>query len=151
MSTVESIKSILSEQVIGYRTLLEVLRRERECLIHFDPAGVETLSKEKDTVVLKLRLLEEERIRLVRSFAADHATAEQTALQKLIEVSGDDSFQQLRLQLISLLQGIMELNEFNRVLIERSSGVVKNALSFLSSLGVNLNAGKKGSLVSREA
>lgn len=151
MSTVESIKSILTEQVIGYRTLLEILRRERECLIHFDPAGVEILSKEKDTVVLKLRLLEEERIRLVRSFASDHATNEQSALQKLIEVSGDDSFQQLRLQLISLLQGIQELNEFNRVLIERSSSVVKNALSFLGSLGVNLNTGKKGALVSREA
>jgi flagellar biosynthesis/type III secretory pathway chaperone len=71
MSIEKNIKNILSEQVDGYRTLMEVLRREREHLVHFNAAGVEALSKEKDTVVLQLRLLEEERIRLVRAFAAD--------------------------------------------------------------------------------
>jgi hypothetical protein len=48
MNLAESIKSILSEQVSGYRTLLEVLRREREYLVHVNPAGVEILSKEKE-------------------------------------------------------------------------------------------------------
>jgi len=151
MSTAEHIRSILSEQVSGYRTLLDILRRERESLVHFSPSGVESLSKEKDTIVLKLRLLEEERIRLVRAFASAHAIAEQSAIQKLTELSGDDTFQRLRLQLISLLQGIMEMNEFNRVLIERSSGMVKNTLAFLGSLGVNLNANNKGAIFSREA
>jgi flagellar biosynthesis/type III secretory pathway chaperone len=151
MSIEQSIKSILSEQVSGYRTLMEVLRREREYLVHFNAPGVEALSKEKDTVVLQLRLLEEERIRLVRAFAADRKLAEDPSLQRLAEITGDEIFQTLRLQLVSLLQGIVELNEFNRVLIERSSGVVKNALQFLSSLGVNLNAKNTGTRISREA
>jgi len=151
MNVVENIRAILSEQVAGYRTLVEILRRERECLVRFDPAGVETLSKEKDTLVLKLRLLEEERIRLVKVFAAEHAIAEQSTLQRLVEVTGDDSFQQLRSQLVSLLQGIMELNDFNRVLIERSSGVVQNALGFLSSFGIANATQHKGRLLSREA
>lgn len=151
MNLVDSIKSILSEQVAGYRTLLEVLRKERECLIHIDPSGVETLSKEKDTIVLKLKLLEEERIRLVRAFAKNLAIDERSALENLADVTGDNEFRQLRLQLISLLQGIMELNDFNRVLIERSSIVIKNALNFLGSLGVNLSAQRKGALCSREA
>ena len=151
MNLAQSIKSILSEQVAGYRTLIEVLRRERECLIHVDPTGVETLSKEKDTIVLKLRLLEEERIRLVRTYAKNLAIDERSALDKLADVTGDNEFRQLRLQLISLIQGIMELNDFNRVLIERSSIVIKNALNFLGSLGVNLNAQHKGALCSREA
>ena len=151
MSLIESIQIILSEQVAGYRTLLDVLRKERECLVHFDPAGVEALSKEKDTVVLKLKLLEEERFRLVRAFSGEHALPEQSAFRKLTELSGDDSFQRLRLQLISLLQAIMEMNEFNRVLIERSSGVVRNALNFLGSIGVTVNATGKGALFSREA
>jgi flagellar biosynthesis/type III secretory pathway chaperone len=151
MSSVENIKTILSEQVSGYKTLLDILRRERENLINFDPAGVEALSKEKDTIVLKLRLLEEERIRLVGAFAVDHAIADQFTLQKLTELTGDETFQRLRSQLISLLQGIMEMNEFNRVLIERSSGMVRNALAFLGSLGVNLNTNNKGAILSREA
>lgn len=69
MSIFENIKSVLSEQVIGYRTLIDILRQERECLVCFNPAGVESLSREKDTIVLKLKLLEEERVRLVRAFA----------------------------------------------------------------------------------
>lgn len=150
MSIVANIKSILSEQVAAYRTLIDILQRERECLVRFNPAGVETLSKEKDTIVLKLRLLEEERSRLVRAFAASHAIGEQAAFQKLVEVSGDDTFPGLRLQLTSLLQGIQELNGFNRVLIERSSSVVRNALSFLGSLGVKVNTNQTGAHFSRE-
>jgi len=150
MNMVDNIKSILSEQIASYRTLADILRRERECLVHFSPAGVEILSKEKDTIVLKLRLLEEERTRLVRAFAASHAIEEQAAFKKLVEVTGDDTFPRLKLQLTSLLQSIMELNDFNRVLIERSSSVIRNALNFLGSIGVNVSANQTGARVSRE-
>ena len=151
MNSVESIKAVLVEQVNGYRTLLDVLRRERECLVHFNAPGVEALSKEKDTIVLKLRLLEEERVRLVHAFAADNGIAGDMALHRISEISGDESFPLLRSQLISLLQGVVEFNEFNRVLIERSSGIVKNALNFLGSFGVNCQAKNTGTLLSREA
>jgi flagellar biosynthesis/type III secretory pathway chaperone len=151
MNVSSTIKSILSEQVEGYRTLLSVLQRERACLVRFDPQGVETLSKEKDTIVLKLRLLEEERIRLVRQFASEQTVPESAAFQKLSDLAGDDSFQKIRLQLISLLQSITELNGFNRVLIERSAAVVKNSLAFLASVGVPNPATRRGSLLSREA
>ncbi len=150
MRTAESIRSILTEQVNGYRALLDILQRERECLLHFNALKVETLSKEKDTVVLKLKLLEEERIRLVKSFVAEHAVDEQVVFQTLSKVTGDDSFQQLRIQLISLLQSITELNGFNRILIERSVTVVKNALSFLGSIGVTVQSSKSGSRLTRE-
>lgn len=151
MSTADHIKAILTEQVNGYRTLLDILRRERESLLHFNAPEVEALSKEKDTVVLKLKLLEEERIRLVRSFVWEHAVDEKAAFQTLSDVTGDDSIQRLRLQLISLLQSITELNGFNRVLIERSVTVVKNALNFLGSIGATVQSNKSGSLLSREA
>ena len=151
MNIIDQIKSILTEQVCGYRTLLDILQRERACLLHFDPRGAEALFKEKDTIVLKLKLLEEERIRLVRAFVADHAVPEESAFQKLSEIAGDDSLQRLRLQLVSLLQSIMELNGFNRVLIERSSSIVKNALNFLGSIGITVPSKTSGTLLSREA
>jgi flagellar biosynthesis/type III secretory pathway chaperone len=151
MNNPDSIKSILTEQVAGYRTLLDILQRERASLLHFDPRGVEALSKEKDTIVMKLKLLEEERIRLVRALAAEHGIADKAVFSKLAEITGDDSFQRLRLQLISLLQSIMELNGFNRVLIERSAAVVKNALNFLGSIGVAVQTKNSGTLFSREA
>ncbi len=150
MSTAESIKSILTDQVNGYRTLLDILQRERGHLIRFNALEVESLSKEKDTAVLKLKLLEEERVRLVRSFVAERNIDERDAFRTLTGITDDDSFQRLRLQLISLLQSIMELNGFNRILIERSAAVVKDAINFLGSFGFD-TASRRGALVSREA
>jgi len=151
MSTVENVKSILNEQVGAYRILLDVLQRERESLVHFNAPEVEALSKEKDTIVLKLRLLEEERCRLIKMFASENHIAENVSLLRLTELTGDQAFQRLRLQLVSLLQGIVEMNEFNRVLIERSSSMIRNALNFLGSFGVNHQSSNTGSLFSREA
>jgi hypothetical protein len=151
MNSVTRIKSILTEQVSAYRALQGLLQRERECLLNFEPLIVEALSKEKDTVVLTLRLLEEERLRLVQVFIKEHGIAEQDAFRKLSELSGDDSFQSIRTQLVSLLQGIVELNSVNRVLIDRSASIVKNALNFLGSAGIAAPAAHKGALLSREA
>ncbi len=150
MSETDSIKAILTDQVAGYRALLDILQREREHLVRFNAVEVENLSKEKDTAVLKLRLLEEERVRLVRSFVAEQKIDERDAFPTLARVTGDESFQRLRLQLISLLQSITELNGFNRILIERSAVVVKNALAFLGSFGLDA-ASRRGALLSREA
>jgi flagellar biosynthesis/type III secretory pathway chaperone len=150
MKTVASIKSVLLEQIGGYRMLLEVLQRERECLISFNSAGVETISKEKDTIVLRLRLLEEERTRLVIKFTAENGIKGDLSLQKFYELTGDVSFKTLRLQLISLLQGIAELNDFNRILIERSMNFIKNATGFLDVFGLNLNSKDTGAILSKE-
>jgi len=148
--TVNSIKDILIEQTEGYRVLLDVLQRERKCLLNLDTTGVEDLSKEKDTIILRLRLLEEERIRLIREFSTANSIVGDIGLQRLYEITQDNTFLILRLQLISLLQSIAELNEFNRILIERSLCFVKNSMSFLDSLGLELNRKGIGVILSKE-
>jgi flagellar biosynthesis/type III secretory pathway chaperone len=150
MSIPDRIKDILGEQIKGYRTLLEVLQRERECLVHLNPEGVETLAKEKDTIMLKLRLLEEERVRLVRSFAEETGSTGDMTLQRLHEMTGDAAYSRLRSQLISLVQAISELNEFNKILIERSSNFVRRTLGFLDSFNLSVDRKKTGSVLSRE-
>jgi flagellar biosynthesis/type III secretory pathway chaperone len=150
MRITESIKNILTEQINNYRVLLELLQRERECLINLDADEVENLSKEKDTIVLKLRLLEEERIRLIKKYSADNAMKESVSLQELSRLTADKDFQLIRSQLISLLQGIRELNEFNMVLIERSLSVVRHSVGFLESFGLQINQINTGVIFSKE-
>jgi flagellar biosynthesis/type III secretory pathway chaperone len=150
MRITESIKSILTEQINNYRVLLELLQRERECLINLDVDEVENLSKEKDTIVLKLRLLEEERIRLIKKYSADNAMKESVSLQELSRLTADKDFQLIRSQLISLLQGIRELNEFNMVLIERSLSVVRHSVGFLESFGLQVDQINTGVMFSKE-
>jgi flagellar biosynthesis/type III secretory pathway chaperone len=150
MRITEFIKNILTEQINNYRVLLELLQRERECLINLDVDEVEDLSKEKDTIVLKLRLLEEERIRLIKKYSADNAMKESVSLQELSRLTADKDFQLIRSQLISLLQGIRELNEFNMVLIERSLSVVRQSVGFLESFGLQINQINTGVMFSKE-
>ncbi len=151
MSTADRIKKILGEQIETYRTLLEVLQQERACLVHFNPEGVETLAKGKDTIMLKLRLLEEERIRLVQAFAHEQGITEEMTLKKLSDVTGDADYSKLRSQMLSLIQAISEFNEFNKILIERSVNFVRRSLAFLDSIGLSADRKKTGAVLSREA
>jgi hypothetical protein len=43
----------------------------------------------------------------------------------------------MRLQLISMLQSIEDLNEFNGILIERSLSFIRNSLAFLKASGID--------------
>ncbi len=151
MNTADRIKKILGEQIETYRTLLEVLQRERECLVHFNPEGVETLAKGKDTIMLKLRLLEEERIRLVQAFAREQGITEEMTLKKLHIATGDADYATLRSQMLSLIQAISEFNEFNKILIERSVNFVRRNLVFLDSFRMTADRKKTGAVLSREA
>ncbi len=148
------IKAVLEEQIREYKNLLALLRRERQCLIDFDEEGVEELAKQKDTSVLKLRLLEQERLRLIEEFYGAHgdgAGETNFSLQELSRVTGDGGFIEMRRLVISLLQGIQELNEFNRILIARSLHFVSDSLSFMGKAGAAAGGGRaKGLMVSRQ-
>jgi flagellar biosynthesis/type III secretory pathway chaperone len=150
MSIIDSIKSILIEQTRSYRGLVSLLQRERECLINLDADEVENLSKEKDTILLRLRLLEEERIRLIKKYSADNGNAGSVSLQSLSDLTADNDFQLVRSQLTSLLQSIQELNDFNMILIERSLSAVRNSVGFLESFGLHINQKNTGAVLSKE-
>ncbi len=150
MRTLDMIKNLLHEQINSYRTLLDLLQRERESLINLDAGGVEAISKEKDTVIIRLRLIEEERVRLVGKFLAENRLDPHLSLQKIVEETGDETLRILRLQLVSLLQSIGELNAFNMVLIGRSLNFIKHSMAFLESFGLDIDQLSTGRIFSRE-
>ncbi|MBI5849274.1 MAG: flagellar export chaperone FlgN [Nitrospirae bacterium] len=145
MKQEDAVARILDEQVVGYKMLLELLQRERLCLIDLDGGAVEALYKEKDVLILRLRLLEEERIRLMKDLGKGDLT-----LQKLGEMTGNNAFLDVRSKLRSLVQAIEELNNFNRLLIERSLSYFRNNAGFFSTFGFHEGMPRKGMLVSRE-
>lgn len=147
MKTVDAIKSILMDQIKGYKSLMNILQRERTYLLSFNPSGIENLSKEKDNLVIKLRLLEEERIRLIEVFFKENNIDGEMSLNRLYEVTGDDAFTVIRLQFVSLIQAISELNEFNRILIERSLNFLKGATTIFDTQVSGL---KSTGLISKE-
>ncbi|KJU82231.1 FlgN [Candidatus Magnetobacterium bavaricum] len=174
MKTTDALKRILNEQVLGYKALFELLQVERQSLVEFNEQSVERLSKEKDTLVLKLRLLEDERVRLMRKYSLEASKEAKTrqvlsdakdadnppvhvnikadiSLKELAEITGDGVFLDIRSKLRALLQGIEELNDYNKILIERSINYLKNNLNFLKTLGINPNIARKGFFITKEA
>jgi flagellar biosynthesis/type III secretory pathway chaperone len=145
MTHEDAIAKILDDQISGYRTLLELLQKERYLLIDFDVKGIEELYKEKDVLILKLRLLEEERIRRMKDFGSSELT-----LKTLAEQTGNSKFLDMRSKLKSLVQAIEELNGFNRILIDRSLSYIKNSSGFFGTFGIGDRSPQKGMLLSRE-
>ncbi len=145
MKPVESIANILTEQIGSCKVLLGILQRERACLVDFNADGVEELSKEKDTVLLRMRLLEEERIRLVRKFFERELT-----LKEISALTGDTSLLDIRSTLLSLAQSVEELNQFNRLLVDRSLSYIRNTVNFFGYHEVGQGGGNRGTLLSAE-
>lgn len=150
MNTSDGIKAIMSELISGYRVLQTLLQKERGCLINLNASQIEDLSKEKDTIVMRLKLLEGERKRLLKNYYLEKGIQGEIDLQMLFKVAGDESFEPMRLQLTSLIQSIAELNEFNKILIDRSVNFFKNTIGFLDSAGLNINYVQKANMLSRE-
>jgi flagellar biosynthesis/type III secretory pathway chaperone len=159
MPLLETIKKVLSEQVQGCRLLLELLQREKICLLNLQMEGIEALTKEKDILVLKLRLLEEERKRIIDIFVLENYPDISTegisplkiSLLKLADLTGETIFLEMRSKLISLSQGIKELNDLNKVMIDRTLGFLKQNNNFLGMYFPGAAPlGEKGRLLSRE-
>jgi hypothetical protein len=153
MNHLSSLKAILREQETCCKALVGLLQKERARLVEFDARAVEEMVKEKDTLLLRLRLLEEERQRLVSALAGEWAGAREgeLTLRALAERTGDAELPGIRLKLLSLAQSIEDLNSFNRHLIDRSLGSVRSARGFFNALGGRApEPSSGGTLLSRE-
>ena len=159
MPLLETIKKVLSEQVQGCRLLSVLLQREKVCLVNLQMEGIEALTKEKDILVLKLRLLEEERKRIIDIFILENfpdistegIAPQKISLLKLAELTGETIFLEMRSKLISLSQGLKELNDLNKVMIDRTLGFLKQNNTFLGMYFPGAAPlGEKGRLLSRE-
>ncbi|MCX7991910.1 MAG: flagellar protein FlgN [Proteobacteria bacterium] len=139
----KELKELLKSQIKAHNELVSLLQKEREALILFQPEEIEKLAKEKDMVLMRIRLFEDERINLLNKLSEINDTKESITLSKLVELTGDEEFRDLGLKLVSLVQSVIELNEFNRILIERSSKHVNNFLHFFEHNAIETTKHKK--------
>ena len=150
MTSDKAILNILEEQMRSYKMFHDLLIKERQCLVKIDPEMVEEISKEKDTVIMRLRLLEEERQRLVRKFSEENNIEAEVNLKELARITGNECYTKVRSRLLSLLQSIAELNKFNSILIDRSLNYFKMTSQFIGSFTNRDTTKKSGVMVSKE-
>lgn len=150
MTSGKAIVNILKEQINSYKILLMLLEEERLCLIDINADKIEQISKEKDTVVMRLRLLEEERIKLMNEFAEDNGLSKNMNLEDLTKHTKDNTFSVLRMEMLSILRNIEEKNKFNTFLINRSIGYLNTTTSFFNSFATQQIQQTTGVLLSKE-
>jgi flagellar biosynthesis/type III secretory pathway chaperone len=141
MNLLASMKAILLEQEKCCNSLVGLLQRERTHLVEFNASAVEELAKEKDTLLLRLRLLEEERQRLAAALAAEWPGVREgeVTLRAIAERTGDAELSGIRLKL------------FNRHLIDRSLNSIRSATGFFNAFGSRRpETAGSGTLLSRE-
>jgi len=151
MKTEEALLSILKEQVRSYGQFLELLKRERRSLINIRPREIEEIAKEKDTMLMRLKLLEEERQRLVNKFRDEYDIEKEINLQDISNITGNHTFHSLRSELLSILRTIEEMNRFNNVLIERSINFLRSTTNFFDSFRHKRSYSATGVFISKES
>jgi flagellar biosynthesis/type III secretory pathway chaperone len=137
MTHIDEIKKVLSRQINFLKELLDVLRKERDCLVEHNVKELNVLSKEKDTICLWLKLLSDEIKGLMNKYALENNIDGDINIDLIYKHSGESDLKFLKLQLISLSQSLMELNDFNRILMERSLNFYKEATDFFESFDLS--------------
>jgi flagellar biosynthesis/type III secretory pathway chaperone len=150
MTSEKAIENILEEQIDTYKVFHDLLKKERTYLVNIEAEKLEEISKEKDTVIMRLRLLEEERQRLTKKFVDENDFIGEISLQELGTLTGNSVFKELRSRLLSLLQSIEEMNKFNSTLIDRSLNYIKTSTSFITTLTKEETPQTTGVLLSKE-
>lgn len=157
---------VLEEQVRHYRGLLDTVRREKEILIASQLDELNENNRAKEAVLIKIRDLEDRRIRSAAALAtALNLHEESPRLQELARVAGGEMGDRLRnfhsvLEL--LLKRVQELNKENETLVKSAlqhvTGAMKEIRDTLKEKPtyqrrgeVSTGSGSTGHLVSREA
>lgn len=137
MTLCESVTHVLEQETEKYEALLRLLRQERGLIVKGDLQALSELVKRKETLVLELKVLQEARLGLMSKVSAVHSIpmVELTLVRlvDLIPASSAASSRTLLDRLALLATSLVEENEWNRALLDRSVAYVRSSLSFLTS------------------
>jgi flagellar biosynthesis/type III secretory pathway chaperone len=140
----DSLSEILKEIVENYSLLLNVFQRERRFIIENSLSGIHDCIKQKETVILKLKMLEDSRVaitdKLTDLFKASLVTRHSSLVTPITLSYLSDStaepysstFKNYRSMLLSLVQSIRDLNRENKNFIEISMDTIRESFKFLN-------------------
>jgi hypothetical protein len=126
-----------------YRSLLSILRQEKKAVVLSNLKELNESSKEKENVILKIRILEEQRSQLSAKIAdALGYSGQMLTLHKIADMVEKPYSTRLRYNqsvLSMLVQSLQEVNNTNKTLILHSLELVRGSLTLFSNL-VNPNS-----------
>lgn len=162
--TFEELVEILDIELDQYRDLIGLFRAQRESFASGDVSSFEEISKRQETVVLKIKTLEEARktavARLARCFGVASADASELTLAELAaalaEVNADapirlysDLCMAYREEILSIIRELENLKESNAYLIQHALHHVSGVLRIFASTYATDPSYSKGGQIKR--
>ena len=140
---------VLQHEIKVYRSLLDVVRKEKELLISSQLDDLSENNKAKEAQLIKLRSLEQQRIKLGGHVAAHIGVpTDEPRLLEMANALGGDQGERLRnlhSVLDLLLKRVHELNQNNERLVNSALNNITGALKSLkNSLDENPTYKRKG-------
>ena len=137
-SLYDSLLSVLRKEIEVYKELHNFFLAEREILVKSSIAELYESNSKKETCILKAKMLEEVRTKIVEKIIKLlHLDERNINLSILLSYGNDSQKKELtecRSTLRSLLMNVNELNEKNKVLLDSSLFYVQKSIDFIGQL-----------------
>lgn len=137
MILLEDLAQVLGQETEKYEALLRLLRRERDLIVKGNLQVLAELVKRKETLVLELKVIQEARLTLMSKVSAMHdiPLVELTLfrLAELVPAPHATSYRNLLNRLAVLAARLVEENDWNKALLDRSVAYIRGSLSLLTS------------------
>jgi len=132
------LSDVLDKELELYRSLLSLLQKERRTVVDCSIEDLIQINKEKENLVLKMRILEQSRQTLLKKIAEVMGIPPElltlSVLEERLEEPLAKQLSALRSKLRAILQSIREANEENRVFLQHSVDFVKGSLDLIRHL-----------------
>ena len=129
---------LLEQETELYQALLEAIGNEKQAVIAANLEKLNETTKAKENLLLKLRILDEQRSHLLRKLAdllgqpADDLTLKN--LSQMVAAPHATRLKRCRTKLLSLIGKIQTANSQNRALFSHSIELVKGSMNLLHNL-----------------
>lgn len=134
----EDLAAVLGQETEKYERLLRLIRRESSLITKGNLQAVAELVKQKETLVLELKVMQEARVALMSRVSAAYGIplAELTLFRliDLVPTSHAKLYGGLLKRLAFLASRLAEENDGNKALLDRLVGYVRGSLSSLTSI-----------------
>jgi flagellar biosynthesis/type III secretory pathway chaperone len=129
---------LLGHEADLYVELLKIIEKEKQAVVATNLAELNEAAKVKDNLLLKLRILDEQRRHQLQLLAEDlEQPLEELSLSKLAELVESPHvarLRSLRSALENVITKIHQANEHNRALFSHSLELVKSSMNLLNNI-----------------
>ena len=135
---IEQLLGVIEEESEIYRSMLTVIEKESSATVRSDLVVLTTAREEKEDILVKLELIEEQRRRMVNEIAdALGYPPEDFTITKISQLMGEPfggRLSQAGAELLTVLNTVKAANHRNKLLFEHSRELLRGSFNILSEL-----------------